>query len=210
MTRWAIVACVLAGCTADVNDVGLVFPPNGAIGFQCVDAATGEPLLESGRVVDGVVTVSVVVDYLRFDGVPSCRATQLLGWCRERGCPAVARDCRALQIPADEITNDLSAIQDRIVAEVRGGGPITEVAPDGVVLVRLVLTNQACDTVGAGADPPALACEDLLGCVYSCPVQLDEVEGPVLLELDTLGETCGRVDVSVCARIGHGVDATCG
>jgi hypothetical protein len=201
-----LLALWLAGCAADVNEVALILPEDGAVGLTCVDSETGEPLLTRARVTGGTVEVSVVVDYLRFEGVPSCRPTQLLAWCAERGCPAVARDCRTVRLPVPGGTPTLPEIQDAVLTELARGGPVTSDAPDGVVLVRMVVTNQACDALlpSPGERPPRPACDDLLGCLYSCPVQLDEVRGDVLLELDSLTEQCDEVVVGVCAGIGHG------
>ena len=38
----------------------------------------------------------------------------------------------------------------------------------------------------------------LVGCAYSCPVQLDDVDGAIALSLDTLSRMCER-DVRACS-----------
>lgn len=194
----AALALLCAGCAADVNPVRLIFPPEGPIGLMCVDTASGEPLVAGARVVDGRVEASVVLDYLGFEGVPGCRPTQLLGWCTARGCPIQRRDCVPLSFAPTLPASPEGLFREALEA-LQAVSPVTDDAPDGVVLVRMVVTNQPCDAVPA-AGP--LRCADLLGCVYSCPVQLDEVRGDVLLELDAFGGACTEVEVRTCAGVG--------
>lgn len=190
-------ALLLLGCT-NQNEVRLVLDDRGSLGLQCVDSMTGESLLvERGRIVGGAAEFSVAVDYLAFEGVPSCRPQQLLRWCNELGCPFVTRDCVDVRLDGP-IPDALPQLQERVLEELAGLGPVTRNAPDGVVVIRMVISNQTCADVGDGPH----RCDDLLGCVYSCPVQLDEVDGIVLLELDSLGVTCDESIVGVCAGIG--------
>ena len=204
MRRAALLLLLLAGCEP-VNEVRLVVPDD-AVGLSCVDSATGDLLIERG-VTAGAVEASVVLDYLAFDGVPSCRAVQLVRWCNNRGCPVVQRDCirvRLSPVPAPE------AVREAFGAEVARMSPITFDAPDGVVTVRATLTTQTCEELASGAGGfPELSCDALLACIYSCPVQLDEVSGDVELELDALGTTCTEAEVGICAGIGVG-DMNCG
>lgn len=190
-------ACALfaAGC---VNDVRLVLPPGGALGLACVDSTTREPLILGAAQPGGGAAASVVIDYLAFDGVPSCRPTQLVGWCTRLGCPVRQRECVELTVDPP-LPMDLPGVQDALVEALRARGPLSADAPDGVVLVRMVLTQQPCAEL---RDLAQYRCDALLGCVYSCPVQLDEVQGDVLLELDALGTTCDEAVVATCATLG--------
>lgn len=194
----ALALVALAGCAAEVNPVQLGFPDDRVIGLTCTDSRTGEPLITNAAVVGGAVSVSVVVDYLAFDGVPGCRVNQLLSWCTGPGCPIARRDCVPLVLePPLPTTTD--GVLSAAVAELRALGPITDDAPDDVVLVRMVVTNQPCDALPASG---RFRCDDLLGCVYSCPVQLDAVRGVVELELDALDGQCTEAEVAVCAGVG--------
>lgn len=195
--RWALALLLLVGCTSQ-NEVQLILPPNGAAGLACVDSSTGNPLLsERAQFVDGAAVFSVAVDYLSFDGVPSCRPTQLLQWCSNLGCPAVARDCLDVRLEPP-IENDLPNLQRQVLDALAEQGTVTANAPDGVVVIRMAVSTQSCEEIGGGPH----RCDQLLGCVYSCPVQLDEVEGMVLLELDSLGDVCDETIVGICAGLG--------
>jgi len=189
------------GCSERVNEVQLFIPESGA-GLACVDSTTGSLLIERApRVGDGA-EMSLVLDYLGLDGVPSCRASQLIEWCNTQGCPVVQRECVRLRFsPVPES----SQLRRAIDAELNRVSPLTRDAPDGVVLVRAVTTAQACaELEPIGGRFPPLHCASLLGCVYSCPVQLDEVRGQVELELDTFG-LCNERDVAVCSGLGRDV-----
>lgn len=187
----------LGGCT-EVNAVRLVVP-NNAVGLSCVDSSTGRPLLERARGDGDLIEGALVLDYLALDGVPSCRAIQLVRSCVEDGCPVARRDCvdfRISPIPAPSEANAM------LRTEIAHMGPITRNAPDGTVLVRAVLTSQPCAELETSGDLPAPRCDALLGCIYSCPVELDRVEGDVELELDVISGSCSEVEVGVCAGLG--------
>lgn len=197
----ASAAATLWGCVADVNEVRLVLPDDGALGLMCVDDDTGAGLIERAVRADGGAEFSVVLDYLGFDGVPSCRPTQILDWCRERGCPIRRRSCVELSVDGPLPEDPLEA-QAAFVEALRNMGPLTRDAPDGIVMVRMVLTTERC----ADLESNQYQCDGLLGCVYSCPVPLDDVRGDVLLELDLLSDRCDETIVRICAGIGNEPD----
>jgi len=196
--RLVLAAGLLAGCT---NDVQLILPPGGAAGLACVDSSTGRLLAERGARPGGGFAATVVLDYLTFEGVPSCRPTQLLSWCRDRDCPVARRDCAEVSLDPP-LPGSAAEIQRALLDQLRAQSPLTSDAPDGVVVVRMVMTSQPCSELAGLVN---YDCDDLMGCVYSCPVQLDEVSGPVLLELDALTDTCTEGEVGICAGLGFGI-----
>lgn len=202
MTRAAWVGLAMLGalgCARDVNDVSLILDPEGALGLSCTENGSDELLLERARGA-ATIDVSISLDYLGFEGVPSCRPLDLLEWCQRRGCPVVQRDCVDVTItdPAPGVPASAAVFQDAASEALAGMYPITADAPDGVVMIRMVVSRQSCAEVGRDAH----TCDDLLGCVYSCPVQLDEVRGDVRLELDSLGMSCNATIAGICAGIG--------
>jgi len=177
---------VLAACnTEDVKVATLSFAKQR--GFDCKDATTGALL--ASRITSNQGEASLVIDYLRLGGVPHCRPAQLVDWCHDKTCPTVpeARVCMPISVPssATPVVSLLRTLQGTVVSPS---------APEDYVLVRAVVTTEACDQVGAKFDPHRIA-----GCVYSCPTLLG-ADGAVLLDLDTTDNNCeGNVDV--CAAL---------
>lgn len=199
----------LTACSEEVNRVRLTLPAEGANGLACVEESTGTPLLTRATIDGTAAEASVIVDYLAFEGVPSCRAFQIYDWCTSRGCPIVRRNCRRVRVESPDMSS-VAAVQAQLVEAIEQDGILTHDAPDGVVMVRVTFTSQLCEEVlPAGGVFPKPRCESLMGCVYSCPVQLDEVMGDVLLELDVLASSCTDEVVGICAGLGHDGDAFC-
>lgn len=180
----------LASCDAERHQVDVVLGagPDGLHGFTCREDDTDRPLFL--RVVESG-TASMVFDFVDLGGVPGCRSTQLVDWCRTHECRTVERRCIDIPPPAS-LAELPQAVLDAI-----DGVALTGDAPDGPVLLRAVATAAACDDVPA-LDPVPRA--TLVGCAYSCPVVLDQVEDPVLLDLDVFGDRCQQA-VEVCASL---------
>jgi hypothetical protein len=143
----------------------------------------------------------MVVDFLRLGGFPSCRPTPLSEWCNANGCPPIteARRCFPLEFPgAVEGCPGERAEPCRLARAIDnlGGAPILDDAPDESVVIRAVAVAESCDEVAAGGS--TFARERLMGCSYSCPVVLDEVEGEIFLDLESGLQPCSP-NVEVCA-----------
>jgi hypothetical protein len=216
MTRLSVTCATwlaLAGCTAEVNTVSLVVPPGGATGLACVDTTTadGAPLAARTIVGPAEAAVTVVTDFVAADGVSSGRPGALLRFCDANECPVLVRDCREVAVEVEPGTT-AGAVQRLVQDALAEGGPITTDAPDGVVVIRVVLTTQPCAdaTFAPGAEPPPFARDALAGCFYSSPLQLDGVRGEVELELDTFGGSCTDETVCLCANVGLDYATACG
>ena len=133
--------------------------------------------------------------------LPGCRGEELFAACGGGACEIVTRPdgtryCEDITVSQadvaaamkDNFAPMLNSIRTQLQAQ-----PITLDAPDDPVLIRSVATTESCAAVPAAFDPT-----QLVGCAYSCPVQLDEVDGPVALSLDTLTRACER-EVKFCA-----------
>lgn len=158
-------------------------------GFACRD---GDTLLASRALVGDELQMTLVVDLIRLDGFPGCRGEELIRACDAGGCELVRpRFCTTVTVPASDTETLLAALRAQLADEV-----VTSDAPDGAVLVRAVATTRA---VACDALPDVLPPAELVGCAYSCPVLLDEVEGSIALSLDALSDQCAR-EVEACAR----------
>jgi hypothetical protein len=175
-------------------------------GFNCVqDDNPMRPLVGRALQPDGTLQFSLVVDLVSLGGqLPGCRGEELIAACPEGTCSIVPRDdgsryCRDVTVAADAVDaamrGDFEPMLDAIRTELQME-PVTLDAPDEPVLIRAVATAEAsCASVVRDAFDETL----LLGCAYSCPVQLDEVDGPIALSLDTLNRQCEKA-VIACAR----------
>ncbi len=213
MTRLTLflVLCSFAfACVGEeINDIHLAVD---TVGFACGETLPdGTNRLMVARAYDPATAtgeINLVVDYLRFDGLPSCRANRLVTICEEGGCPIVHRDCKSLNAEAvlSHIEGDFTedkAIQ-ALGAELSSDPLVTAAAPDGVVMIRVVATAQSCESLlPPDGSFPYFGCDRLLGCGYSCPGQLDQVSGDVEVGLETFGAPCTPAMVSICSALGQ-------
>src|SRR5262249_35836064 len=75
------------------------------------------------------------------------------------------------------------------------GHMVSSDAPHEPVIIRAVATAQPCAAFTGGASYDVT---QLMGCALSCPVQLGDISGDVLLELPTLSDQC-EAGVDACA-----------
>ncbi len=202
----SLLVLVLAAACQEAHTVTLQLGPTDdtlTAGFACVqDADPAKLLAARAAQPDGGLRFSITVDVITLGGkLPGCRGEELFAACGDGGCEIVPRGdgtrfCRDLTIAAsavDAAINDdlgplLASIRSQLQAE-----PVTLDAPDVPVLLRAVATTEPCSANAADFD-----LLELVGCAYSCPAQLDDIDGPIALSLDTLTRQCER-EVKACA-----------
>ncbi len=171
------------------------------IGFLCrQDADPGKLLGERAR-SGTAYTFQVVVDVIDLGGqLAGCRGEELIAACSSNACsvtPTTTRFCHSIQVEAGDFQPaNRAKLLAQIHEDLRAAGPIISDAPDRPVLIRAIATTEAagCTTI-----PDQFDGDKLVGCAYSCPVQLDAIDGPIALSLDTLDDSCERV-VRACAK----------
>jgi hypothetical protein len=193
----ALVAC-------QQHDVGVLLGPDSetlTIGFRCYRGVYPSTELMFQNAVDvDTLRFALVVDLITIEhGFPGCRGEELITACADPGtCVLQTADryCVDLAIPTAEVpTDDEGAMLRRLASELREQAPvIASDTPDTPVLVRAVATTDSCDV--ALSKPFVTA--NVLGCAYSCPVLLDEVDGTISLSLDVLNQYC-ETAVGLCA-----------
>lgn len=203
---------LLAGCVI-TNNVSVTFGPDGEglDGFLCKEksglyvldrlaadagVAVG-PFGEDGGVVapGGVGRASITTDFLTLGGVPGCRTSQLIDWCKGHVCEAIegTRTCREIDLPTGVSTRladggvsamDREALRAAVKAKLTQlhDGGISSAAPEGFVMLRIIASAQGCDET---LDPTKL-----VGGAYSCPVDFGVVEQDVYVGFDTLAGAC--------------------
>jgi hypothetical protein len=194
-----------AGCERD-HEVTIQLGPSDdtlTAGFNCVQDADNMKLLAARALQpDNSLRFAVVVDVISLGGqLPGCRGEELFAACPAGTCTIVPRAdgtryCEDITVSAADVAAAmngnlvpmLNSIRTQLQAQ-----PVTLDAPDEPVLLRSVATTESCAAIPAEFD-----LDRLVGCAYSCPVQLDEVDGPVALSLDALTRACER-EVKFCA-----------
>jgi hypothetical protein len=146
-------------------------------------------------------SVGLVFDFIETGGgLPGCRAGSIAAFCESSPCAVTVRRCFDAEVC---LSGDPGETVEAVDTALRNasGGVILEEAPDGPVLIRMIGTAQGCDEVRAeGLDARAT-----FGCAYSCPAQLDAVEGTVQLDLDAFDDECGS-NALACALFLSGQD----
>jgi hypothetical protein len=196
--RAVLAVLALVACTKD-NDVRLTFGDTVRVplGFRCKDSA-GKTLVQRALILPGrTLRVSVIVDFIGLEGgFPTCRLSDIVNFCDDHECRPITnpplRQCK-------EITHQLAVGEDAQSAlydMMKGlaGTVLTDDAPDQTVIVRVAATAQPCDEILASGFDAA----ELVGCLFSCPLQLDLVSGDILLDLPAFNDSC-EPQVDACA-----------
>lgn len=203
--RWFLL--VLAACQ-QAHTVTLQLGPSDDTltqGFTCVQDADPTKLLAQ-RGFDpstGELRFQIVVDVISLGGaLPGCRGEELFAACKDMGTCAIVprpddrRFCVEIVVDAASVTAALNKNLAPMLASIRqqlqSGGAVTLDAPNEPVIIRAVATTETCNQIDS------FAFDALVGCAYSCPVQLDDVDGTIALSLDTLSNMCEK-DVRACS-----------
>lgn len=166
--------------------------------------AAGDYLFERGHdLASGAVTFSLAVDVVSLGRVlPGCLPEELLGVCRNGACGVAARACEQVSVrgprgkPLAAMTDsERTAFLAEVGGALRGLPPLFRDAPDGPVVLRAVLSTQPCAELLASE---AFGIESLMGCAYSCPAVLDNLDGSLRLGFATSDELCAP-EVRACA-----------
>lgn len=167
--------------------------------------AAGDFLFERGHdLASGEVRFSIVVEVTSLgDVLPGCLPEEILGVCRSVGdCPSAGRFCAPIvaQGPrgkrlATMNESETAAFVGQLGAALKALPPLFRDAPDGPVVVRAVATTEPCETLDVAE---RFAVDGLMGCAYSCPVVLDDLDGALRLGFATSDDFCAA-EVRGCA-----------
>lgn len=195
--RIAALLLVIAACQKS-HEVALQLGPNASTitaGFLCrEDADPTKQLVERARTGE-TYQLSVVIDIVDLGGrFPGCRGEEIVAACNTKPgtCSLVRRAdntryCEPVTFTHDDVSSaDLKPLLAKIRSQLQIDA-VTLDAPSQPVLIRAVATTESCDAL-----PDTFDAAKLVGCAYSCPVQLDGIDGPIALSLDTLDTACER------------------
>jgi hypothetical protein len=174
-------------------------------GFLCKQTASpNDYLIEKAVAGDGTIQFNMVVDVITLGGkLPGCRGEEIVTACKAGACKLTAqsaRYCVPIKFPTSLASDANRAQLMQSITQQLETQAIATNAPDGPVLIRAVATTQACDAVTTPQDGvyPSLDGSAAVGCAYSCPAILDDVDGPISLSMDTLTDQC-EPTVRACA-----------
>jgi hypothetical protein len=182
----ATLVVALAACSP-VHDVQILFGPNEeslTIGFRCYRDDTNELMVNRVRQT-GQLSVVIELFVVQGQGFPGCRGEELLATCGDGACVRTTRFCGDVTAASIDFTDPARALAN-LHAQLRAVGYVTQDAPDEPTIIRVVGMAQSCAEIG---DLP-LDVDEAVGCAYSCPTLLDEVEGSVSVFLDALNDRC--------------------
>ena len=195
---------VLAACQTG-HEVKLLLGPDEdtiSTGFVCIDD-TGTEIVRRASIGGSppVFQFAVVVDIITLgDRGLGCRGEELLTACADGACELRERACRVVSVELGAPGELLADVQAQLA-----GFSVVKNAPDGQVIVRIAaydlpnpLSPMAHDCPGFLLDPATNLEPNVVGCAYSCPVELDNVD-TVSVSLDTLSRQCEPA-VKLCAR----------
>lgn len=193
-----VLAISLAACEQHRTVTLLLGPDDKTLtaGFTCKDD-NGDLLLDATRVGNSFV-FSLVFDTIDLGGSqPGCRGEELVDACDTKMCSRVHRFCKQVTVPTMDPTTILAQLHGQL-----GHPDILPDAPDDPVVVRAVATRQSCaEVLPPDGTFPKLDADQAVGCAYSCPVILNDLNGSLGLALDTLDDQCAA-EVHACAGLG--------
>ena len=205
--RRLFIAAVIISCAIHHN-VRLLLGPNESTissGFLCMDPLDTSQLLfaRAYTASTGTLDFRLVVDLIDLGGAfPSCLAEDIRATCLDESGPckllqsiAPTRICEQVSMPFDLSTNAAVQVNNYLHAHYTG---LIANATDRPVIVRAVATLESCNDVRQPSsthpdswahldsdDPSSPTAKNVvLGCAYSCPVLLDEVDDSVSLGID--------------------------
>ena len=186
--KLALGCLLLAACTVEHHVTLQLGPTSTSIttGFQCEDAA-GTSLFAKA-ISNGTLSFRLVVDLIDVgDHVPDCLAEEVGAACSDGSChvsraDAPTRFCGDVEVPVagtDDLPTAIGAYLAGHFADAIDG------VPDHPVIVRAFATTAPCSAiqVADGSDwaAPADVADTVLGCAFSCPIDLDDAPGIVEL-----------------------------
>jgi hypothetical protein len=180
-------------------------------GFLCrtetalPELLAGDFLFERGHdQATGEVRFSMIVEVTSLgDVLPGCLPEELLGVCRGAAdCPSAARICAPIAVTGPRgkrlammNETEASSFFSQLGASLKALPPLFRDAPDGPVVVRAVASTDSCEQLAATG---RLDVDSLMGCAYSCPVILDDLDGSLRLGFATREDFCAP-EVRGCA-----------
>ena len=199
----AALACALlcSSCREDVRELTLVFGTNKRVSDGIACPVDGVFLIQSiwGAAAPGGC---MVIDLVRTNETRGCRLSELFPACTDQDC---APDLRyRVLLPLSNVgpmqmSGMMKPVPQLIDKWIEGqvhSQVVFDDAPQLLAIVRATIVRGSCDDIG---DTTRFACADVVGCAFSCPIDIGTFEGEVVLDLDSLNDMSCQRDVLACA-----------
>jgi hypothetical protein len=197
----AALACALlcASCREEVREINLVFGANKLRVSDGIACQVGSDFLIESVWTDPEPGGCLVLDLVPTQGTRGCRISELSPVCTEQGCTpdpeyrvrlplkgqAQVPPGMMMQSPKAQAAAISTWLSEQLESQV-----VLDDAPELLAIVRATIVRSACEDV---SDEPRFACSDVVGCVFSCPIDIGTFSGDVVLELDSLSECVGAI-----------------
>jgi hypothetical protein len=213
MKRAIFLLTIILACAID-RHVTLLLGPTAtqpSSGFRCPDPNDPTSSLFGRSAAMGKLRFNLVVDLIDVgQHVPSCVGEDILASCADGTCkPTTAAAPKRYCMPIAVDAGTPAAVAQSVLQALQGSA-ITSEAPHHPVIVRAVATMDDCaqhiQVANNGVWAP-LDASQVLGCAYSCPVDLDTIDGDVSLgigiDLTMLSPTQCVTAIDACAAVGN-------
>jgi hypothetical protein len=193
-----------AGCARSRSIALRIGGPAQYSGFTCVVDAAGRAPLIGRAIARGEVTF--IADFL---GVPinvNAAGDVLLRACSGGQCTPLAGRRSAFTVRASELSYTPGSGDEalgRAIASALARWQITENAPDGRMILRVVATTEdgaSLARADANGRYPGFSPAQLVGCAITPATEFDVTEGPIYLSLPVFDDPCLLAQVSLCAN----------
>ncbi len=189
-----VASLVVHACAVERHVTIELGPPDNTItsGFTCEDPMNPGGLLfqEAYDRASDRLSFNLVVDLIDVGAhVPSCLGEEVAKTCRGGTCRVTVADAatRFCQEVSIDHPSQTAALPNQIRDLLAANDPVVfSDAPHHPVIVRVVATTQPCSEIRLddGVVWTSLAAGEVIGCAYSCPVDLDIVDGTLEVGLN--------------------------
>lgn len=170
----------------------------------CVESnASRTPLTQ--RAIDAR-TITFVADFFATSAGINATSEVLLRACGSGNCEPLPGRRAVFSVRMSDVAlpaNPTVAEWGRAASQALSRWPVTDNAPDGLIIMRLVATTQpeaALMQLDARGRYGRLETDALVGCAISPPVDFDAISSTVYLSLPAFGDPCVLSQVAFCAQ----------
>jgi hypothetical protein len=182
---------LLAGCQVDRHVTLELGPDENSVthGFTCMDPQMPQQLVFQRALTGKTLDFYLVVDVIDVgSNVPSCLAEDVVATCADGHCQvsvadAPTRFCGEVKVDVTDAADAPRAVTTYLA---NNFPTVIQDAPHHPVIVRAVATTEPCTsvTVASAGTWSTLTSALVLGCAYSCPLDLDDANGTVSLGIN--------------------------